>query len=475
MSRKPKNHTGLKIVLILLIFAMIAVTGYVIKLCIDITFVDTTVRPGETVALTPDTVQTEPAETKSPPETTLPEPERVVSTATIGSMGDLLMHIQLFSDLPKYNSVNNLGNGNYNFDSIFEYLVDYTSACDYMVANLETTFGGEDFPYQGNPSFNCPDALMDALVAAGYDMLLTANNHCGDTLMTGIDRTLEVVRDKGVAALGTQLPEEPNYSVVDINGIRIGMVCYTYALKTVEGKPDLNYNTPVANPEQVNWFTYNNLDKLYSEMEAILADMEAEGAEATMLYIHWGDEYFLEENHRQNTIAQKMCDLGVDVIVGGHPHVVQPMELLSSTTDPEHKTVCLYSMGNAVSNQRFGNISRITTPHTEDGLLFRVTFEKYSDGSVYLAGTDILPTWVNMHYATGKREYNILPLDYERVEEWEALFEIDGNTLTAAKNSYGRTMDIVDEGLAACRTWLAQAKEARETYYVNLAVSGSTP
>ena len=470
MSRDPQNHTWLKVVLILLILAMIGATAYVIGLCLNLDVPQ--LSPPETESSLFATEAPQPTETE-PPETTVPEPEKVVSTATVASMGDILMHIQLFSDLPRYNSVNNLGDGNYNFDSIFTHLAEDISGYDYAVANLETTFGGDDFPYQGNPSFNCPDALADAMAAAGYDMLLTANNHCGDTLMTGIDRTLQVVREAGLATLGTQLPEEPNYSIVEINGIRIGMVCYTYALSTVEGKPNLNGNTPVANPEQVNWFTFNNLDKLYSEMETILAQMEADGAEATILYIHWGDEYFLEENHRQNTIAQKMCDLGVDVIVGGHPHVVQPMELLTSTTDESHKTVCLYSMGNAVSNQRYGNISRISTPHTEDGLIFTVTFEKYSDGTVYLAETDVMPTWVNMHYATGKREYNILPLDSEQMDQWAEQFGVDETIATAARNSYTRTMAIVGPGLWESQMYLEQAKADREAYYLELATAAA--
>ena len=165
--------------------------------------------------------------------------------------------------------------------------------------------------------------------------------------------------------------------------------------------------------------------------------------------------------------------MGVDVIVGGHPHVVQPMELLTSATDEDHKTVCLYSMGNAVSNQRYGNISRISSPHTEDGLIFTVTFEKYSDGTVYLAETDVMPTWVNMHYATGKREYNILPLDSERMDQWAEQFGVDETIATAARNSYTRTMAIVGPGLWESQMYLEQAKADREAYYLELATAAA--
>jgi poly-gamma-glutamate synthesis protein (capsule biosynthesis protein) len=209
-------------------------------------------------------------------------------------------------------------------------------------------------------------------------------------------------------------------------------------------------------------------------MAQIVAAMEAEGAEVTMLYIHWGDEYYLEENYRQNDIAQKTCDMGIDVIVGGHPHVVQPMELLESTVDPDHKTICIYSVGNVVSNQRLGNISQIDTPHTEDGALFSVTFEKYTDGRVYVAEVDVLPTWVNMYRnENDKTVYAILPLEEERREEWAELFDLPGAILTAAENSYDRTMKIVGEGLSQCQTYLEQQKLAREQYYIDLAAGNA--
>ena len=467
MSRKRKKQNMLHTALTVLILVLIAVILFLIVQCVTLPRKENTPSPEVTAAL-PLPVET----TASPTETTMPEPEHVVSTASIAAQGDLLMHIQLFSDNAKYNSVNNLRDGTYNFDSIFEYLVDYTSAYDYAVANLETTFGGDDYPYQGNPAFNCPDELADAVVTAGYDMLLTDNNHCGDTNEPGLKRTLEVVRETGLAALGTRLTvEEERYSIVEINGIKIGMICYTYSSGMKDGKPRLNGGLPFQEPELVNYFSNLDLESFYAEITQVYTDMMAAGAEASILYIHWGDEYYLKENYRQNEIAQKMCDLGFDVIAGGHPHVVQPMELLTSTTDPDHKTVCLYSMGNAVSNQRYGNISMIDTPHTEDGVLFSVTFEKYSDGTVYLAETDILPTWVNMHYATGRREYNILPLDETRADEWAEMFGIGEDTLSAAQRSYDRTMAIVGEGLAQCQEYLTQAKADRESGYYDLAYS----
>ena len=468
MSHKPqKNHTLAIVILILLIIAMIAATGFVIWLCIDMVNVEseTTVPENTSIVLPtaettpPTTMETEPAETTVPPE-----PEHVVATATISSQGDLLMHKPVFDTCRQ-------SDGSYDFSSLFKYLKDTVSAFDYAAANLETTFGGDDYPYQGNPTFNCPDPLANYLVDAGFDMLMTANNHCSDTTAYGVKRTLEVVRGVGLDTVGTQRDaEEKKYTIAEVNGIKIGMICYTYATDvTSDGRPALNGLLPVAEVGLVNYFMNNNPGKMYEEVEQILMEMEAAGAEASMMFIHWGVEYQTTENATQNAIAQKLCDLGIDVIVGGHPHVVQPVELLESTVDPEHRTVCIYSLGNAVSNQRTGISNLFPAGYTEDGALFTVTFEKYSDGSVYLAGTDVLPTWVNMHQNNGPKEYNILPLDKEKEDQWQEMFQLTDHNFSSCQKSYDRTMGIVGEGLAACQEYLAKEKIDREQYYYDLA------
>lgn len=248
------------------------------------------------------------------------------------------------------------------------------------------------------------------------------------------------------------------------------MLCYTYATGvTGDGRPALNGNAHLGEAGLVNYFMESNLDKFYSEVEQHLSAMKAEGAEATMLFIHWGIEYQTKENARQNAIAQKLCDLGVDVIVGGHPHVVQPVDLLTSTVDENHKTVCIYSLGNAVSNQRTGISNLFPAGYTEDGALFTVTFEKYSDGTVYLAGTDVIPTWVNMHQNSGSKQYNILPLHKDQEAEWKTLYELTDHNYTSCQRSYDRTMGIVGEGLAECQQYLEAQKVAREQYYHDLA------
>ena len=404
---------------------------------------------GETIATATPGISAEPLPTEATLPT-VPDSPRVIATATLGAQGDLLMHRPIFT---KGSYVNPDGTG-FDFSSLFQYVTEETAAFDYFAANLETTLGGDAFPYRGNPSFNCPDDLLDALKDAGYDLLLTANNHSYDTLMTGINRTLEQAREAGFDTLGTRLSEEEDrYSIIEINGIRLGMVCYTYTMTTdQQGNPSLNNNAAVEKPEQINWFSYQNLNKFYSQMEEITAAMKEAGAEAAVLFIHWGKEYVMVENDTQRAIAQKMCDLGFDVIIGGHPHVVQPMDLLESTINPDHKTICIYSLGNAVSNQRREEMA-LKTGHTEDGVIFSVTFRKFSDGTVRVSDTDVLPTWVNLHSRNGGAEYNILPLDKDQEDQWQNAFGLTDAEFAECKNSYGRTMEILSPGLEKCRQW----------------------
>ena len=469
MSRKNNNHTGLKVFLILLILVFIAATALMIKLSLGIVNQNPEIHTSGSAVLLPTAAT---AETEAPTETTTaptePEPEKVIATATISAQGDLLMHKPIFDD----RSVVKQNDGSYDFSHIFKYFTETVQRYDYSIANLETTFGGDDFPYQGNPSFNCPDPFLDSVVDAGYDMLMTANNHSNDTLQKGILRTLEQVRSAGLGTIGTRLnEEEPRWSMVEVNGIKIGMVCYTYSSGLNDaGIPRLNGNSPMENEQLINWFYNRNPQKMYDEVEVILREMEEQGADVNMMFIHWGNEYELTENNFQNQQAQALCDLGVDVIVGGHPHVVQPVEVLTSTTDPEHNTICIYSLGNAVSNQRQGNLGDlIYTAHTEDGILFEITFEKYSDGKVYIQSADILPTWVNLHWVDGGgNEYNILPLNIEEKDQWQAKFGLNDEGLRKASNSYDRTMKIVGEGLTQIQNFLAQEKADREAYYLDL-------
>ena len=456
MSRQQRSPI-IQILLVLIAVLFVA-DVIVIGLCLK--------TPGSTKSNQKPSASQGSSNTPSPTDgTELPTEEapQLVSTATVLSTGDILMHGKVINSGKQDDS-------SYNFDSIFQYVKSYSQAADFSVANLETTLCGTDngYAYAGNPKFNCPDAIVDSLKGAGFDMLLTANNHADDTSLVGYKRTLNVVREKGLDTLGTYLSaDEQKWTIEEVNGIKIGMVCYTYSDGfSQNGYPLLNYNE-VGENGILNYFTYDKLPEFYTQLQGYLDEMQAAGAEATVVYLHWGEEYKWKTgegpNANQTAMAQKLCDMGVDVIVGGHPHVVQPVDLLTSGTDAEHKTIVLYSMGNAVSNQRKEEMQQSEpTGHTEDGVLFCVTFAKYSDGSVCVDSAELIPTWVNMHANSGATEYNILPLEESTAAQWQAQFGLTDTQLANAKASFDRTQALTLTGMEKVQSYLAQQKQPQE-------------
>lgn len=372
----------------------------------------------------------------------------VTGSATLGATGDILMHMPCVNPALQ-------ADGSYNFDSYFHNLSSYVQAVDYAVANLETTLAGTAYKYSGYPQFNCPDGIIPSLKSAGFDMMLTANNHTYDTRSTGFFRTQEIIAQYGLDHIGTKPDAQTDsYLIKDINGIKVGMICYTYETDASADKISLNGNAPLTNEEEplINVFLKDDVAGFSADLAENITDMEADGAEAIVLYIHWGEEYQTKQNNQQKAMAQAACDLGVDVIVGGHPHVIQPLDLLTSTKDDTHKTVCLYSTGNALSNQRIEHMN-LKTGHTEDGIFFSFTFVKYSDGTVRVEDVEVLPLWINLHTSTGKTVYDILPLD-QALTDWKTAFSLTDSTLTQAKNSYDRTMKIVGGGLEKINAFL---------------------
>jgi poly-gamma-glutamate synthesis protein (capsule biosynthesis protein) len=402
----------------------------------------------------PEPTETEPEPTEPPTEPVPP----VTTTATITVTGDLLMHIPVINSAKEGKS--------WNFKPIFRYIEPYVQSADYAVANLETTLCGTDngYKYQGWPNFNCPDNIATDTFAVGFDMLLTANNHCHDTKVVGLNRTLDVLTETGIASLGTRhTPEDPDYAVVEINGIKIGMTAFTY--EGDDGDPNtVNINGNPCSAQaagMINSFDYTNLDAFYTRLQGQIDGMRAQGAEAIVVFLHWGWEYFRNPNEQQRTIAQALCDMGVDVIVGGHPHVLQPVDLLTSTTDPSRTTLCIYSTGNALSNQRLGKLKECSTAHTEDGILFTFTFAKYSDGTVAVQSTSAIPTWLNL--TSSPRQYIIIPLVESEMDNWQTQFSLTNGAYTACKDSFDRTMAIIGEGMEKAQTYYASADAAKQT------------
>ena len=365
-------------------------------------------------------------ETESVPEETLPVPDApaIASEATIGITGDILIH------QPVLNAAKQ-SDGTYDFSECFEAVSSYWSEVDYMIANLEVSVGAEG-SYSGYPTFSTPASIVTALADAGVDCLLTANNHAYDTGESGLYRTIAAIEETGLDYTGTRASEDDSYVLIkDVNDIIFGMVCYTYDTRSsADAQKSLNGITMSDTAENlVNSFCYSDLESLYESVASDLAEMEEAGCDVTMVFIHWGDEYAESPNSYQTQIAQALADLGVDIIVGGHPHVVQEFDIL--TGENGNETLVLYSTGNALSNQRRSLISQESRGYTEDGVTIQFTYMKFNNGTVKLKEVYILPTWVELYDGV----YSIVPLDYTIAAQDWAVYDV-----SEAEDSYNRTL-----------------------------------
>lgn len=374
------------------------------------------------------------------------DPNTIISEVTVVNTGDIILHSTVLDGAKT-------ANGGYDFSAFFIETDDYFKTADLATANLEVTLGGaESGAFSGYPAFNAPDSLLDVINDAGINLLTTANNHCYDTGLFGLKRTVQQLKLKGIDFIGTkETTEDPTYVIKNINGIKLGITTFTYENTAPEGKKSINGNIvkPEAN-QLINSFSYDRINEFYVDAQAIVDDMEKSGAEAIVFYMHWGEEYQLSANTWQKTIAQKLSNMGVDVIVGGHPHVVQPIELIHSE-DSENTTVCIYSMGNAISNQRQELMDSCPSGHTEDGMLFYYTFSKYGDGTVKLSSVDIIPVWVNKYRGGSGYQYTMFPLETVDMAD---NYGFDSAALNKAKKSFERTKALVAEGLTECQQHL---------------------
>ena len=430
--------------------------GFAIRFCMGLFMVgeDYLVQlPGQSSPIAETMPQKESAE-----DVTQSDVVTITGRATVLAAGDLMTHMPIVRS-------GKSGSG-YDFSYIFQYIQPYVEAADYAAVNLETTLSGTDGKeYTGYPNFNAPDEIAAGAAKGGFDMLLMANNHCYDYGTQGLLRTLETVKSYNLDVLGvTAAAENPKYQVVDLNGIKVGMINYTYAeINDDRNRPVINgIPTDKKAAGLINAFDYDNTDMFYAEMENHISGMKAAGAEAIILYIHWGNEFSVATTNSQRAMAQKLCDLGVDVIAGSHPHVVEPIQLLTST-DGSRQTVCLYSTGNFVSNQRSDNIA-LTTGHSEDSVMMLVTFVEYSNGEVHVETVELLPTWMLIRGTGDERKYYVLPLD-ETVSDWKGTYDLSKSQLADAESSLKRTNALIQSDLAAIQATLDAQTTARNQAY----------
>lgn len=302
------------------------------------------------------------------------------SGADLVFVGDAMQH------QAQFDRAKELGGGKgYDFTGCFTYIAPAITEADYAVCNLEVPLGGGP-DYSGYPCFSAPDSYAKALKDAGFDLFLTANNHCLDRRDKGARRTISALDSLGVDHIGTYHDAKDRENKVpfikDINGIKFGFLNYTYGTNGIE-------------PAQGAEVSLINRKKMAEEIQKT---REA-GAEILVVAVHWGVEYVLLQNKNQEELADFLIDQGVDLIIGGHPHVIQPMKVVHN--EKENKDVLLvYSLGNFISN--------MNTADTRGGAMVRARVERDADGKARFKNANY-DTFLSAKPNGGRTNFTVIP------------------------------------------------------------------
>ena len=287
-------------------------------------------------------------EVPPPPPEPEPEPEPIVAHLMVG--GDVMSHTPLTDDCYVAET------DSYDYTHVLQFAAPQLALADYAAANLETPLAGGQ--YSGYPRFNSPDELAYNIKDAGFDLLCTTNNHTLDKGMDGIYRTLDVLDQAGVAHVGTYRSQEERDAshgihVADVGGISVAFLAYTYGLNGFRIDDDLRFSANLFNLDY--YTTLCNPD--YQLLEEDMAAARALETDLIAVIVHWGNEYRTQQNVHQENLAQFLVGQGADLVLGGHPHVLQPYMTVTAPgfDGQEREGFVIYSLGNFISNQNFAD------------------------------------------------------------------------------------------------------------------------
>lgn len=343
--------------------------------------------------------------------------EPVVYQATLKAVGDIMFHEYQLAR--SYNRDDNT----FDFSDTFIYVKDYLTSADYTIGNLETTFGGPDGAhnfsvekriagYSGYPCFNTPDIAAKTIKDTGFDLLTTANNHSLDSKESGLFRTLDILDQNGLLHVGTyRSQEEANQvRIVNVEGIDLAFVSFTYSMNGFM-------------PSEGNEFIVNSLDMYMPEKEQQMCDLVQKAANQNPDFVvvmpHFGNEYIEYPNSYQESLVDALFEAGADIILGSHPHVLQPIEvreIIRANGDIEQGVV-IYSLGNFISSQKYE-----PGMNKDLGVIMGMDLEKVDDGKAKITGISLVPT-----YTYWKDDViGVLPVE-------ESILRFDDNTLSLSQ------------------------------------------
>ncbi|WP_141706234.1 CapA family protein [Desulfuribacillus alkaliarsenatis] len=383
------------------------------------------------------------------------EVEEPIRTLRITAVGDLMVHS------PQITAAYNRETQTYSYYDNFKYVKPYIERADIAIGNLETVFAGPESGFTGYPLFNTPDEFADALKFAGFDTIITTNNHSIDRGKQGLLRTIDVLEEKGFDFVGTRRnKDEQSYIVKNVNDINVGITAYTYETPMVNNRKAINgilMNNELA--ALIDSFSYERLDEDLAKMEERIMKLQNAGSDLIVVYLHWGNEYATTPNHYQRRIASELAAYGADIIIGSHPHVIQPYEIIYNENRGT-ETVVFYSLGNFISNQR---VEYLGTYLTENGIIVNIDIEKNKDGTS-IQGISYTPTWVHKYRKDGVNQYDILPLP-DAIQDIEA-FNLQENKLQRVTNAKASTGEIITSESSG-RLYLEAFLEQEELYNIS--------
>lgn len=300
--------------------------------------------------------------------------KRGTTEVSLGVTGDIMYHPWTFQR-------NVDSKGNYDTSFFYREVGDLINSFDLMAGNYETTSTPKR-NLSDYPMFNTPPKAITDLKEAGFDILTTANNHCLDSKVDGIIDTIDAMDENGIYHTGTFKIGDRPYLIVEKNDIKIGILAYTQRFNGLD---------PILTEDQR--VMINPMDP--ATMEKDVKELK-EQVDFLIVFPHWGEEYVFSPTDFQKTNGHNLLEWGADIVIGSHPHVLQPIEEVDVNGV---KKYIFYSMGNSISGQRleYNGLNEV-----EAGLIANLKIKKDLDEEVTtLEGMDLYPTWVWMDRSSG--------------------------------------------------------------------------